>query len=259
MRAFSILVLAASAWLLPGSQAFADVQISIHDGRVTLTAKDATVRQILTEWARVGRTVIVNVERISGAPITMQLTNVPEQEALDLLMRSLSGYLVAPRTPVLSDASQFDRIIVLPTAASPRPAVAAASPPPPAPFGQLNGIMPQPEDDGPAGPSLPPALSPIFNNMPQVNPRRPGNTQQPGPGFGGPFPPQNEQQVAPPMPTPVPAGAQPVSPGAQPGANPFGAVSAPGMIAAPAAAQPGQVVPQGPQPGPQPRRAPNDN
>ena len=96
MRAFSILALAACAWLIPGSQAFADVQISIHDGRVTLTAKDATVRQILTEWARVGRTRIVNIERIAGAPITMELTNVPEQEALDLLMRSLSGYLVAP-------------------------------------------------------------------------------------------------------------------------------------------------------------------
>ena len=71
-------------WLVPGSQAFADVQISIHDGRVTLTAKDATVRQILTEWARVGRTQIVNIERIAGAPITMELTNVTEQEALDL-------------------------------------------------------------------------------------------------------------------------------------------------------------------------------
>jgi hypothetical protein len=254
MRAFSILVLAACAWLVSGS-AFADVQISIHDGRVTLTAKDATVRQILTEWARVGRTRIVNIERIAGAPITMELTNVPEQEALDLLMRSLSGYLVAPRTPAVSDASQFDRIIVLPAAASPRAALSAASPPPPAPFGQLNGIMPQPEDDGPNGPSLPPALSPIFNNMPQANPRRPGNTQPPGPGLVGPFPPQNEQQVAPPMPTPVTPGAMPVQPGAQPTANPSGAVSAPGMIAAPAATQPGQIVPQGPQP----RRSPNDN
>jgi hypothetical protein len=264
MRAFSILVLAACAWLVSGSRAFADVQISIHDGRVTLTAKDATVRQILTEWARVGRTRIVNIERIAGAPITMELTNVPEQEALDLLMRSLSGYLVAPRTPIVSDASQFDRIIVLPAAASPRPALSAASPPPPAPFGQLNGIMPQPEDDGPNGPSLPPALSPIFNNVPQANPRRPGNTQNPGPGIFGAAPTPNEQPVAVPAPVPpggqaVPPGAMPVQPGAQPTANPFGAVAAPGMIAAPAATQPGQIVPQGPQPGPQPRRAPNDN
>ncbi len=248
-------MLAACAWLLAGSKAFADVQISIHDGRVTLVAKDATVRQILTEWARVGRTRIVNIERIAGAPITMELTNVPEQEALDLLMRSFSGYLVAPRASIIADASQFDRIIVLPTAASPRPAVSAAAAPQPAPFGQLNGIMPQGEDEGPNGPSLPPALSPIFNNMPQANPRRPGNTQPPGPGLVGPMPPQNEQQI----PQAVPPGAQPATPGAQPAGNPFGAVAAPGMIAAPAATQPGQIVPQGPQPGPQPRRGPNDN
>jgi hypothetical protein len=253
MRAFSTLLLAGVAWLILGSAAFADVQISIHDGRVSLTAKDATVRQILTEWARVGRTQIVNVERISGAPITIELTNVPEQEALDLLMRSLSGYLVAPRTPIVSDASQFDKIIVLPAAATPRPAVSASAAPPPAPFGQLNGIMPTPEDDEsnrPGGPQLPPALSPIFNNIPQPNPnnpqqnpQRPFNTQPvapPGP-FGGPQP---EQPVAQPA---------PVQPGPQPATNPFGAVSAPGMIA-PAATQPGQVVPQGQQP----RRSPND-
>ena len=70
MRAFSTLALAGCMWLALGSTAFADVRISIRDGRVTLAAKDATVRQILTEWARVGRTQIVNVERISGGPVT---------------------------------------------------------------------------------------------------------------------------------------------------------------------------------------------
>jgi hypothetical protein len=253
MRAFSTLVLAGCMWLALGSQAFADVQISIHDGLVSLSAKDATVRQILTEWARVGRTRIVNVERIAGAPITIELTNVPEQEALDLLMRSLSGYLVAPRTPIVSDASQFDRIIVMPAAAAPRPAVSAAAAPAPAPFGQLNGLIPPPDDDEnnrPGNPSLPPTL-PMFNNPPQQpNPRRPGNTLPapvPGPGIFAPVP-QNDPQVAQPIQVP---------PGPQPTTNPFGAVSTPGMIA-PAASQPGQVVPQGPQ-GPQPRRTPNDN
>lgn len=250
--------MAACAWVGCGSQAFADVSITIHDGRVSISAKDATVRQILAEWARVGRTQIVNVERIAGAPITIELTNVPEQDALDLLMRSLSGYLVASRTPIVSDASQFDKIIVMPTAAAPRPPVSSAAPSP-APFSQLNGIGPQPEDDGAGAPSLPPALSPIFNNVPQpnpngpqpnpngpqVNPRRPFNTQPvvpPGP-FGGP---QGEQPAVQPA---------PFVPGPQPAANPFGAVSAPGMIAPPAATQPGQVVPQGVQP----RRSPNDN
>ena len=251
MRAFATLALAGCTWLPLGSPAFADVQISVHDGRVSLAAKDATVRQILTEWARVGRIRIVNVERIAGGPVTMELTNVPEQEALDTLLRSYSGYLVAPRTPVVSDASQFDRIIVMPAAAPPRPAISASTPPPPAPFGQLNGIIqPSPEDDDgarPGGPNLPPALAPIFNNVPpQPNPRRPGNTfTPPGPGLFGTMP-TNEG----PVPAPAPA-----VPGPQPSTSPFGAVAAPGMIAAPAASQPGQVVPQGPQP----RRSPNDN
>jgi len=251
MRAFATLALAGCSWLALGSPAFADVQISVHDGRVSLAAKNATVRQILTEWARVGRIRIVNVERIAGDPVTMELTNVPEQEALDTLLRSYSGYLVAPRTPVVSDASQFDRIIVMPAAASPRPAPSASASPQPAPFGQLNGIMqPTPEEDDGArqGPQLPPALAPMFNNVPpQPNPRRPGNTfTSPGPGLFGTLP-TNDQPV--PVPAPPPA-----VPGPQPATSPFGAVAAPGMIAAPAASQPGQPVPQL-----QPRRSPNDN
>jgi hypothetical protein len=255
MRVFSTMALAFGICLVAGTQARADVRISLHDGRVSLSAKDATVRQILTEWARVGRTQIVNVERIAGGPITIELNNVPEQEALDLLLRSLSGYMAAPRAAFVSDASQFDRIIVMPTTSSPRPAASAAPAPPPAPFGQLNGIMqPPPEDDNnpvPGGISLPPALAPIFNNLnlpqpqPSANPRRPGNTGvAPGPGVFGTMPPQAEPQVV------VP---QPAAPAVQPATNPFGAVSSPGMIA-PAASQPGQI----PQVQQQ-RRSPNDN
>jgi hypothetical protein len=259
MRIFSTLTLALAGcvWLALGSQAAADVRISIREGRVSLSARDATVRQILTEWARVGRTQIVNVERIAGGPITIELTNVPEAEALDMLLRSLSGYMVAPRAAVIADASYFDRIIVMPTAASPRPAPSASAAPPPAPFGQLNGIMQPGEDDnpGPGGAALPPALAPIFNNpniQPPVggNPRRPGNTGvPPGPGLFGAVP----SAAADPGPVVQQPGPQ-VAPAAQPAANPFGAVSTPGMVA-PAASQPGQLVPQVQQQ----RRSPNDN
>jgi len=258
MRVSSTLALAGCMCLAVGSQAFADVRITMREGRVSLSAKDATVRQILTEWARVGRTQIVNVERIAGGPITIEFTNVPEAEALDMLLRSLSGYMVAPRAVANADASNFDRIIVMPTSASPRPAVSASAsaPPPPAPFGQMNGIMQPPQEDennqAPGAVQLPPALAPIFNNLnlqPQpagANPRRPGNTggPQPGPGIFGTMPPQEQP------PPPVQA-----APPAQPAANPFGAVSAPGMIAAPAASQPGQLVPQVQQQ----RRSSNDD
>ena len=45
-----------------------------------------------------------------------------------MLLRSLSGYMAAPRVVAVADASQFDRIIVMPTTAAPRPAVSARRP-----------------------------------------------------------------------------------------------------------------------------------
>ena len=80
-----VLAVGAVALLLAGSRASAEVQLSIQNGRVSLVATDATVRQILTEWERVGQTKILNVERIQGGPLTLELTNGPEQEALDIL------------------------------------------------------------------------------------------------------------------------------------------------------------------------------
>ena len=55
MRAF-LIVIAAAVVMSVASTASADVQLTIQNGRVTLVAKDATVRQILAEWARVGQT-----------------------------------------------------------------------------------------------------------------------------------------------------------------------------------------------------------
>ena len=54
------------AWLFAVTTASADVQLTIQNGRVSLVAKDATVRQILTEWARVGDTKIVNIGARAG-------------------------------------------------------------------------------------------------------------------------------------------------------------------------------------------------
>ena len=88
------------AWLFAVTTASADVQLTIQNGRVSLVAKDATVRQILTEWARVGDTKIVNIERVPGGPVTLELTNVPEAQALDVVLRSLSGYIAAPRPAI---------------------------------------------------------------------------------------------------------------------------------------------------------------
>ena len=93
-------------------------------GRVTVTAKNATVGQILAEWAKVGQTKIVNAERVPGGPVTLELKDVPEAEALEVLLRSAGGYVLAPRRMETANASRYDRILILPQSApspAPRP------------------------------------------------------------------------------------------------------------------------------------------
>src|SRR5260221_9881046 len=94
--------------------AAAEVQLTIAGGRVTLSAKNATPAQILAEWAKVGQTKIVNAERVTGAPMTLELTNVTEVEAIEVLLRSAGGYLLAPRRAAAPNASRYDRILILP-------------------------------------------------------------------------------------------------------------------------------------------------
>lgn len=107
------------------SPAAADsLQISFRDGRVTLDAQDVTVRRILTEWARLGKTQIVNAERITGGPITLKLENLPEKQALEIILRTVPGYMALPRQTLVADASQYDRILLMPTTS----AVATARP-----------------------------------------------------------------------------------------------------------------------------------
>ena len=143
--------------LLAASTAFADVQLTMADGRVTLIATDATVPQILAEWARVGGTTIVNAEKIPGGPVALELKDVPEQQALDVVLRSVSGYVAAPRATFASNLSRFDRIVVMATSVAPRTAVTA---PPTAP------VAPQPALPQLSAPQAGDQASP-FNPFPQ--------------------------------------------------------------------------------------------
>jgi hypothetical protein len=235
------LLLAAST----ASTASAEVQVTIHDGLVTILAKDATVRQIIAEWARVGQAKVVNAERIPGGPMTLELTNVPEAQALDTLLRSAAGYLAAPRAQAAANLSHFDRIVVMPTSNAPRNPVPAPQPT----FQQPQFAQPvddDVDDDQPA-PNVvmpnPNGRGPVFNTFPQpqvVNP-------QTGVPVQMPFqqPPEQGQQ---------PPTTYPASPTA-----PFGGVAVPGMVAPAPQPQPGQIVlpgqvPPGQVPPGQPRR-----
>src|SRR5262245_47267618 len=123
-----VLASAFAVCLLTCATASAEVRVTIHDGLVTVVAKDATVRQIIAEWARVGQAKVVNAERIPGGPVTLELVNVPEVQALDTLLRTVAGYLAAPRADFASNLSRFDRIVVMPTSAAPRSQPVAQAP-----------------------------------------------------------------------------------------------------------------------------------
>ena len=125
------------------------VKLQFHGGQVTLSAQNAPVRAILAEWAKLGGATIVNGDRVAGPPVTLELANVSERQALDIVLRNVAGYIVAPRPAGSTGASAFDRIMILPTSVAPRnptPAVAAG---PRAPVVRP-GIIARPPDPGDA-------------------------------------------------------------------------------------------------------------
>src|SRR4026207_1724454 len=127
IKALQALSLFAVFSLGAASTASADVQLTMQNGRVSVVAKDATVRQILTEWARVGQTKIVNVERIPGGRMTIELHTATESQALEILLRAMSGYIAAPRPVEAANAtnlSRLDPLTVMPHPAGRGPAAA---------------------------------------------------------------------------------------------------------------------------------------
>ncbi len=222
---------AALVALLPAS-ASADVSLQLRDGRVTLVARRASLQQVLGEWARQGHTRIVNLERLGGPALTLQLTDVPEQKALAILLRSAAGYIAAPRPVAMAGASMYDRILILPTstaamAAPPaaRPRIAVAPPIMPDPTELANG-----EGEDPNAAEESPQPDPQQHQPPVFTPP---NAQPPA---------QDQQDDS------EPQTEQPATPGvlATPGITPG---TAPGQFTTPT---PGVLPP--PPAAPQPRQ-----
>jgi hypothetical protein len=219
------LICTLAACLLTASASSADVQVAMNNGRVSIVAKDATVRQILTEWARVGQTKVVNVDRIPGGPVTLELTNMPEGQALDFLLKSVSGYMAAPRQTVVAGLSVFDRIIVMPTAAAPRQTMSTPS----APVFQQPQFVPASASPADDDADEPPAPNVQLPNQP----RGPVFNAFPPPQVGGP------QQGPSPVPGVMPTGGtvgqtgvgQPAAFSGSPASTVNGGASIPGIIA----------------------------
>lgn len=216
----------------PAPLAAQSVKLEFRDGKVDLYAQNATVRAILNEWGRLGRTQIVNGERVPGAPVTLELVGVYERQALEILLRGVSGYLVSPRQTAAGDGSGFDRIMILPTSNAPR--VSAPVGQAPAPRAVPSPIQPpgprrdeggddDVSDDAPAVPISNGRAGPLPNPRTPAAPvrERLGQVPEPDPEEGDPKP-----------------GAQPTS---APG-NPF--------VVTPGSVRPGVIAPA-PQPAQQ--------
>lgn len=129
------LVLAAA---LPASAG--EVLFSIRDGRVTLTAHNANISDILAVWEKEGRTKIVARERVQGVVASLELVNEPEASALATVLRNVTGYIAARREVAPSDASTYRCIVINPVPAPAMVAQAATT----APMGRGAASLSQP-------------------------------------------------------------------------------------------------------------------
>lgn len=243
----TLLILALSVVVAAPAHAQA-LKLAFNQGRVSLDATAVPLRTILGEWARLGGTKVVGAERVTGAPLTLKLVDVPEGQALEIILRSVAGYMAAPRGAV-AGASMYDRILILATSSGPPPVATrpTANTPnpnsgtqrfiPPRPVRQEQAEADEEEDPNPPNP-------PVFT-FPQPG-QQPG-FNQPG-SFNGP-PMINGAPATVPVTVMNPSTGQPqtitINPAPAPAGptTPFGTTGAtvPGMIQP--VPQPGQPIP----------------
>jgi hypothetical protein len=219
------------------------LKLTMGNGRVTLVAHEVPLRQVLDEWARIGNTRIVNGDKLFGPPVTLELIDVPEGRALDLVLRQAAGYMAAPRPVGVAGVSVYDRIMILPTSKAPATTASAAVAPPPFNRNVMPQPMPSPVNDQDEaidqGPVPQPGMVPQGMPVPGVQPFPTGAAQQ-QPVMTAPRPGQLPQPQA-------PAGS-PVNPYAPPGAvQPYAPPTAPGPQPQRPATLPGRPGPGGDQ------------
>ena len=215
---FSAFVLAAV--LVTPSPASAELKLTMDGGLVTIVAKDVPLSMIMAEWAKVGRTNILNGDKIL-TPVTIHLEGIPERKALDILLRAAAGYMLAERVTPVAGASTFDRIMILPTSRPPAnaPPLQQQSPQPFAPPRPMPmPVQVQPDEEEPRPGNTAPNPAQMQPGMPQPGMQQPGAPNTPQAPLTSPRP----GMLQPPPQQPVPFGTpRPPGGGGTP-ANPAG-------------------------------------
>jgi hypothetical protein len=222
----------ALGFALAAPAAAQQLTVAFNEGLVTIDATSVPVRTILNEWAKKGGTKVVGVERVAGAPLTIKLVDVPESKALETILRSVAGYMAAPRSTG-TGPSMYDRIMVMATSSTPPPTAAAPTRPQPNPA--MNGTQrfvppqrqPADDDNVDGDEDQNPPNPPVF-----TFPGAPGANGQPA-FQPGTFQPNSQQPSQPMIINPanggMPMQVNPAQPGGFPPAAPFGTTT-PGMI-----------------------------
>jgi len=213
MRKLHLLFVIPALLMLPAAASAGELKLTIQNGLVTLVADDVPLSAIMAEWARVGQTKIVNGEKVS-TPVTLQLVDMPERRALDVLLRAVSGYMVAERSAPVAGASVFDRIMILPISRPPANTGPINSAPPMVVPRPVTPPVPDMDDDAPNPQGITPQPPNMPGNFPQ--PTMPGQ-QNPSAPLTAPRP---GQLPAPAPQQPVPFGT-PAKPGGGGGSGGF--------------------------------------
>ena len=208
LKIFRCAFVVAAFAVLAAPVSAGELRLTINNGLVTVIADDVPVSRILSEWARIGQTKIVNGEKLM-IPVSLELIDVPEKKALEIVLRSASGFMAAERKELVAGASTFDRIMILPFSQPP-----AYSPMP------VTQSMPQPFVNRPvmATPDFEDATQPAGQQppMPVTTLPQPGMLPQPiMPGQQ----PQQQPQMTSPRPGFLPPPGPPKPPGGGGGAN----------------------------------------
>jgi glycosyltransferase involved in cell wall biosynthesis len=120
------------------------VRLTIADGRVSLVTHGATLQQVLEEWSRVGGTEIDNAAAVSEGPLDIELTNITEEQALQVLLRDVNCIVVerSPQSRGPAMASRMQRILIVPRSRAASALRASSSLPYAVPSAALSQVQP---------------------------------------------------------------------------------------------------------------------
>jgi len=201
----AVLLFSTSLTAAPVSRA----TVTLHDGLATVVANDATVAEVLDAWSRAGGTAIVNAEKMSAQRVTIELIDVPEKAALDVVLRSAAAYIAIERPEFSPVTSKYGKIVILATSVAPREPAARPSPQQPIVAPPPPALVPPPPTFVPPAPGVVQRLiGPDGHPVPDDQEGAPPPNRRAAPfGFSsGDAPPDREPAAPPPQRTRPPAG-----------------------------------------------------